>query len=530
MFCSSLPYGTLLHRILITLPIAGLLSEWLLPLNAADGASSQHVLQTLSTFAVFLLLQGLFTLRGWVWLPLNVILVVWLCSQMFEHSNPYTWFVHFVTEILPEDASEFGNAWEFTALSQETRTMILLTGWGILVSAIHMLALYRRTVWLFGGATLVYVAALESVMEKSIYMDMMRTVLYILLAQGIMLILRLKQEIVEDNDQGMDDPENVQVRRLSGLPLLRWSLVVLVASFMVVGIIRLGGTFSEPSSGMGWTVTEMAERLGGERFRRNTEPSLPAFKAVGYVAQGEDMGAPLKLSDALFFKAQSLKPVYWRGETYERYDGRKWGREPAAYMTARLSEDLSGILPYWKRPAGDKLVQTLVFEHPTPVRSLLSGGVITKVKEIRSFKDRKAPQIIVDRLSETVLLQDDAVISGYTIETQYDQPEAPSLRNSTGQDPKYIKGMYLQLPEHLPDRVRNLAREITSGTTDRYEMTKAIESYLEQNYAYSLHTAVPPKRRDFTDHFYSIQKKGTVFILPPRWLCCFVPKAYRHAM
>ena len=73
--------------------------------------------------------------------------------------------------------------------------MILLTGWCIFVSAIHMLALYRRTVLLFVGATLVYLAVLESVMENSIYMDMMRTVLYILLAQGIMLILRLKQEI-----------------------------------------------------------------------------------------------------------------------------------------------------------------------------------------------------------------------------------------------------------------------------------------------------------------------------------------------
>ncbi|KOP65013.1 transglutaminase [Bacillus sp. FJAT-18019] len=510
MLFSSLPYGTLLHRILITLPLAGLLFEWLLPLYAADGANSQHVLQALSIFAVFLLLQGLFTLRGWVWLPLNTILVVWLCSQMFEYSNPYNWFVHFVTEILPEDASEFGNAWEFMALSQETRTMILLTGWGILVSAIHMLALYRRTVWLFGGATLVYLAVLESVMEKSIYMDMMRTVLYILLAQGIMLILRLKQEIVESNGKGMEGPETVQARRLSGLPLLRWSVVVLLASLMVAGVTRLGGYFSEPSSGMGLTVAEMAERVSGwdDRFHRNTEPSVPASKAVGYVSQGEDMGAPLKLSDALFFTAQSPKLVYWRGETYERYDGRKWGRESSTSMPARLLEDLSGILPYWTRPAGDKLVQSLVFEQPTPVRSLLSGGVITQVKEIRSSKDSGVPQIAVDRLSETVSLEGDAVISGYTIETLYDQPEAQSLRNITGQDPKYIKEMYLQLPEQLPDRVRNLASEITSGTTDRYEMAKAIESYLEQNYAYSLHTAVPPKRKDFTDHFLFDAKKG----------------------
>ena len=60
---------------------------------------------------------------------------------------------------------------EFTALSQETRTIILLVGWAIMVSAVHMLALYRRTVWLFGGSTLVYLAVLESAMEESIYGD-----------------------------------------------------------------------------------------------------------------------------------------------------------------------------------------------------------------------------------------------------------------------------------------------------------------------------------------------------------------------
>ena len=88
------------------------------------------------------------------------------------------------------------------------------------------------------------------------------------------------------------------------------------------------------------------------------------------------MGGPLTLSDALYFTAQSPEPTYWRGDTYNRYDGRKWEADPSIRKPVKLSEDLSGILPYWERPSGDKLVQTLTFEQDTPIQSVLSGGII----------------------------------------------------------------------------------------------------------------------------------------------------------
>ncbi|RAR42824.1 transglutaminase domain-containing protein [Paenibacillus sp. MDMC362] len=538
IFVSRLTHGTLLHRILITLPVVGLLSEWLLPLRDAGDMGSHLMLQTLFLWALFLLLQGLFTLRGWVWLPLNAVLVVWLCARLFEYSHPLAWLSDYISETLPGDVSAFGNAWEFTALSQETRTIILLVGWAIMVSAVHMLALYRRTVWLFGGSTLVYLAVLESAMEESIYGDMLRAVLYILLAQGMMLILKLKQETVEGTSFELDIPEPVRSGRLSGLPVLRWSLVVLLASGLMAGITRVGGAISEPSAGVGLTVSEMAARLTGwgGLVWGNREPSIPASQVAGYASQGKDLGGPLTLSDALYFTAQSPEPTYWRGDTYNRYDGRKWEADPSIRKPVKLSEDLSGILPYWERPSGDKLVQTLTFEQDTPIQSVLSGGIITSVKEIHFSKERGTPRLAVDRLSETVSLQGERAVSGYTIETLYSQPEEQSLRSGTNNDPEYMKEMYLQLPEQLPLRVRDLAREITWDAVNRYEKAKAIESYLEQNYTYSLQTSVPPEGRDFTDYFLFDTKEGycvhfattmTVLLrsegIPARYVTGFAP-------
>ncbi|OME88642.1 MULTISPECIES: transglutaminase family protein [Paenibacillus] len=538
IFVSRLSHGTLLHRILITLPVMGLLSEWLLPLRDAGDMGGHLMLQTLFIWALFLLLQGLFTLRGWVWLPLNAVLVVWLCARLFEYSDPLAWLSDYASAILPGDVSIFGNVWEFTALSQETRTIILLVGWAIMVSAVHMLALYRRTVWLFGGSTLVYLAVLESAMDESIYRDMLRAVLYILLAQGMMLILKLKQETVEATHRGVDIPEPVRSGRLSGLPVLRWSLVVVLASCLIAGMTRVGGAFSEPSAGMGLTVSEMAERMTGwgDRLWRNAEPSIPASQVAGYTSQGKDLGGPLTLSDALYFTAQSPEPTYWRGDTYNRYDGRKWDADPSIRKPVKLSEDLSGILPYWERPSGETIVQSLTFEQDTPVQSLLSGGIITRVKEMHFSKERGTPRLAVDRLSETVSLQGERAVSGYTIETVYSQPEEQSLRSATNNDPEYMKEMYLQLPEELPLRVRDLAQKITLDAENRYEKAKAIESYLEKNYTYTLQTSVPPEGRDFTHHFLFDTKEGycvhfattmTVLLrsegIPARYVTGFAP-------
>lgn len=538
IFVSRLSHGTLLHRILITLPVMGLLSEWLLPLRDAGDMGGHLMLQTLFIWALFLLLQGLFTLRGWVWLPLNAVLVVWLCARLFEYSDPLAWLSDYASAILPGDVSIFGNVWEFTALSQETRTIILLVGWAIMVSAVHMLALYRRTVWLFGGSTLVYLAVLESAMDESIYRDMLRAVLYILLAQGMMLILKLKQETVEATHRGADIPEPVRSGRLSGLPVLRWSLVVVLASCLIAGMTRVGGAFSEPSAGMGLTVSEMAERMTGwgDRLWRNAEPSIPASQVAGYTSQGKDLGGPLTLSDALYFTAQSPEPTYWRGDTYNRYDGRKWDADLSIRKPVKLSEDLSGILPYWERPSGETIVQSLTFEQDTPVQSLLSGGIITRVKEMHFSKERGTPRLAVDRLSETVSLQGDRAVSGYSIETLYSQPEEQSLRSATNNDPEYMKEMYLQLPEELPLRVRDLAQKITLDAENRYEKAKAIESYLEKNYTYTLQTSVPPEGRDFTHHFLFDTKEGycvhfattmTVLLrsegIPARYVTGFAP-------
>lgn len=67
---------------------------------------------------------------------------------------------------------------------------------------------------------------------------------------------------------------------------------------------------------------------------------------------------------------------------------------------------------------------------------------------------------------------------------------------------------YLQLPEELPQRVRDLAASLTVSADNAYDKAKAIERYLAANYAYNLDVPPVPRDRDFVDFFLFDQTEG----------------------
>lgn len=70
-----------------------------------------------------------------------------------------------------------------------------------------------------------------------------------------------------------------------------------------------------------------------------------------------------------------------------------------------------------------------------------------------------------------------------------------------------IDQKYTQLPESLPQRVRDLALSITASADNDYDKVKAIEQYLSSNFPYNLDVRTTPRNRDFVDYFlFDIQQ------------------------
>ena len=85
----------------------------------------------------------------------------------------------------------------------------------------------------------------------------------------------------------------------------------------------------------------------------------------------------------------------------------------------------------------------------------------------------------------------------------------PEILVGAGTDyPGWVTERYLQLPESLPDRVRELADDIAGGTQSPYVAAFQIENYLRTNYALNLKVDDQPPRRDPVDYFLFESREG----------------------
>jgi hypothetical protein len=71
-----------------------------------------------------------------------------------------------------------------------------------------------------------------------------------------------------------------------------------------------------------------------------------------------------------------------------------------------------------------------------------------------------------------------------------------------------IENIYTRVCDTIPQRVIDLALEITKDCDNDYEKVVAIESYLRTNYTYTLSPSRLPADRDFVDYFLFDERRG----------------------
>lgn len=67
---------------------------------------------------------------------------------------------------------------------------------------------------------------------------------------------------------------------------------------------------------------------------------------------------------------------------------------------------------------------------------------------------------------------------------------------------------YLQLPDNLPQRVKDLSASLVATSNNNFDKAKAIEQYLASNFPYNLDVHSTPRNRDFVDYFLFDLKEG----------------------
>ncbi len=157
-------------------------------------------------------------------------------------------------------------------------------------------------------------------------------------------------------------------------------------------------------------------------------------------------------------------------------------------------------------------------------RSQLRRPVVTEIEVIQPLSDRRlltvGDPLATDIEAEAVtgpvagdfaaLQPDERIRPGDSYVTVGTVSAAdPEILVAAGtQYPAWVTERYLQLPDSLPDRVRELAVEIAGDTEYAYVAAFQIENYLRTNYEFNLKVDDQPPRRDPVDYFLFESREG----------------------
>ncbi len=96
----------------------------------------------------------------------------------------------------------------------------------------------------------------------------------------------------------------------------------------------------------------------------------------------------------------------------------------------------------------------------------------------------------------------------YQLTASVSSAEPEHLREVEQEYPTWAWIRYTQLPDDMPPRVSQLARDITAGADNPYDKARAVETWLKTSLTYNLAIDPPPFGSDGVDHFLFESREG----------------------
>jgi hypothetical protein len=203
----------------------------------------------------------------------------------------------------------------------------------------------------------------------------------------------------------------------------------------------------------------------------------------------------------------------WRGIALANFDGQRWwnsNETPSFQHMTNTSLDLTQAAPgaFYSSTAPIPKLPTMTYHvvmEPLGMNVFFLAPVPLSLKgDYRFVGVRTDGSVINLQRTDADLSQP---ISIYTAEADARNLE-PFVRDSTSTDyPPRVARLYLQLPGRLDPRIRELAHRITASAGSNYARARAIESYLKNNYGYTLQ--LPGAREsDPLASFLFVRKRG----------------------
>ncbi|WP_342526264.1 transglutaminase domain-containing protein [Chryseomicrobium sp. FSL W7-1435] len=262
-----------------------------------------------------------------------------------------------------------------------------------------------------------------------------------------------------------------------------------------------------------------------------------SINKVGYDENDEQLGGSFLSDDTEVFQVRSTSRNYYRVETKDTYTSKGWIQsEPQlVYDYYQTGEAFSLDFPPSEDEEGEQLAFDMQSEFPFLFHTYGATAIASDVDNFDVRFNQSMNRF--DAVNESGVVNPESYVVDFA-ESYY---LLSDLRSTAIEDLGQLGSEFapfLQLPDTLPQRVRDLALEITAEQQSVYDQAKAIEQYFRSNgFTYSQNdVAVPEDDTDYVDQFLFDTKLGycdnfstsMVVLLraadiPARWVKGFAP-------
>lgn len=342
----------------------------------------------------------------------------------------------------------------------------------------------------------------------------LRPAIVLFLVFALLLIIRaqLTQEEGRWHDEGVRYSRDISFDFLRDGAIFAITVILLAWVMPNAATGPAVSTLVEPFEGTWETVRQEWTRLFGSL---NYQPSSLA----GAFGRSMTLSGPRSLSDRIVMDVQAPQGNYWRGVTFDTYNGRQWLNSEADTIT--LEPDDTSVLsaPYAARKTMTETVttylrgETVLFSAPQPLRAsqavradvayLSASDANAALFGIQNPANAKPVEIARMRTRQPFKEGD-----SYQVVSAVTTADVETLRQTSTNYPSYVRERYLQLPDTLPERVRTLAQQITQDSDNNYDRAVAIQDYLRREIKYNEKIAAPPEGVDGVDYVLFQSKEG----------------------
>ena len=469
---------TFIYKMIVYIVGFLLFLEWLRPLEAISNTNDVTVFFIYATFCFFV---SFLQIPWYLSIPLKGMALAFIIDGLYIAERIFSgaWFSVIYEQIAFNIQMIQGQEWwQMTPFFRSLLFLVLL--W-LMSYLLYYWFVVARRMFFFVLLTLIYVTVVDTFTIYDGKWAIVRTFILGMVALGL-------SSFAKEMDKEAISFKALQKAHIWALPLLAFILLSSVAAYASP---KLSPQWPDP-------VPYLESATGG------TGPGGSGNGTVQKVGYGEDdsrLGGSFVQDDTPVFEAFADGERYWRIESKDTYTGKGWEDTLEEPVTNMDPENITFQTFTDEVETEEQTALIIMLEQASFQKLVYPYGVDSLVGYPEEYD-----LLVHENTGEMDTVKGNSPAKlGTAVSVYYEFPsfEYNQLREAGEDDPEEVREQYLQLPDNIPNRVRNLASQIVKDEDNRYDRAKAVESYFSSNgFEYSTtDVPVPRGNQDYVDQF-----------------------------